>query len=196
MKFTNPFKKTPMNDETPKPDDQTPETATDAKGAGAPEAEATAEGQLQAKVAALEAQVSDLQHKIILGLADYQNLARRSRISEQQARDGQTRTLASSLAGVLDHFDQALKVDPAKSSAADVLAGVSMVHGELLKVLSSFGVDRIDAKPGDVFDANLHQALMKMKAEGVEAGKVAMCFQAGYRLGEMVIRPAQVSVAE
>lgn len=195
MKFTNPFKKNPMSDETPKTDTGA-DAAPGAQAESQPAAELSPEEQLQAKVAALEAQVSDLQHKIILGLADYQNLARRSRISEQQARDGQTRTLASSLAGVLDHFDQALKVDPAKSSAADVLAGVSMVHGELLKVLSSFGVDRIDAKPGDAFDANLHQALMKMKVEGVEAGKIAMCFQAGYRLGEMVIRPAQVSVAE
>ena len=190
MKFTNPFKKNPMSDDT------TSAENTEAAPTVTPAAELTAEQKMQVKIEALEAQVSDLQHKIILGLADYQNLARRSRISEQQARDGQTRTLASSLAGVLDHFDQALKVDATKATAADVLAGVSMVHGELLKVLAAFGVERIDAKVGDAFDANLHQALMKQKIDGVAEGKIAACFQPGYRLGDMVIRAAQVAVAE
>src|SRR6478609_1232024 len=117
MKFNNPFKKNPMSTEAPP--------------AAEKAAELSAEEKLQAQIAVMEEQVADLQHKIGLGLADYQNLARRARISEQQARDGQTRTIASSLAGVLDHFDQALKVDPAKASAADVLAGVSIVHSEL-----------------------------------------------------------------
>ena len=193
MKFNNPFKKNMSNEN---PDTETGPEAGAETGAETPAAEASAEQKLQTRVAALEAQVSDLQHKIILGLADYQNLARRSRISEQQARDGQTRTIAQSLAGVLDHFDQALKVDPATASASDVLAGVSMVHGELIKVLAAFGVDRIDAKPGDTFDANLHQALMKMKVDGVKEGAIAACFQPGYRLGDMVIRAAQVAVAE
>ncbi len=187
MKIPNPFKKTPMNDETPD---------TQAAPENAPAAELSPEEKLQAQIADMENQVAGLQQKIGLGLADYQNLARRARISEQQARDGQTRTIAMSLASVLDHFDQAMKIDPAKASAADVLSGVSMVHSELIKALASFGVSRVDPKPGDAFDANAHQALMKMKAESVKEGEIALCLQTGYRLGEMIIRPAQVAVAE
>ena len=200
MKFTNPFKTSPktspMSDETIQ--SESAETSTESAPAqeAAPKAELSAEEKHASEIAILEAKVSDLQHKIILGLSDYQNLARIGRENEKRARNEQTRNLAQSLAGVLDHFDQALKIDAAQASAADVLAGVSMVHGELVKVLASFGVDRIEAKPGDAFDANMHQALMKMKVEGVKEGAIAMCFQTGYRLGEMVIRPAQVAVAE
>ncbi len=194
MKIPNPFKKKNMNDETP--DLDAPATDAETAPEGTPTAELSAEEKLQAQIADMENQVAALQQKIGLGLADYQNLARRARISEQQARDGQTRTIAMSLASVLDHFDQALKIDSAKASAADVLSGVSMVHGELIKALASFGVSRIEAKPGDAFDANAHQALMKMKAEGVKEGEIALCLQTGYRLGEMIIRPAQVAVAE
>lgn len=200
MKFNNPFKKNAMSDNTTPPD-TSPEVAPDAaasEATGAPhDAENTA---LKAQFEAISAEAEALRHLVKdterRALADYQNALRRADIREQQARDGQTRTIASSLAGVLDHFDQALKVDPAKATAADVLAGVSIVHGELVKALASFGVSRIEAKPGDAFDANAHQALMKMKVEGVKEGQVAMCFQTGYRLGEMIIRPAQVAVAE
>lgn len=177
-----------MSDETPPPPGPTPDPATSELAALRAQFD-----NMALELATLQRQLSETEKR---ALSDYQSALRRAEIREQQARDGQTRSLAQSLTTVLDHFDQALKVDPATAKTDDVLAGVSMVHAELIKSLASFGIVRIDLKPGDAYDPRFHQALMRQKVEGLASGTVAACFQPGYRLGDILIRPAQVSVAE
>ena len=64
-----------------------------------------------------------------------------------------------------------------------------------MNALQRFGVQRIDARQGDAFDPNLHEALMRQEQEGVESDHVVMQMQPGYTIGEKTIRPAKVSVA-
>ena len=61
-------------------------------------------------------------------------------------------------------------------------------------MLASEGVEEI---PTDgAFDPHVHEALMAQPAEGVEPGHIAQVIQRGYRLGDVVLRPARVIVAE
>jgi molecular chaperone GrpE len=111
--------------------------------------------------------------------ADYQNYVRRAQQNVSEAREQQLFDFARSLVTVLDHFDRALQVDPERTSTQTVLQGMQMVHDELLKVLEKFGIQRVEAKPGEPFDPARHQALMHQPAEGVEPDHVAAQFQPG-----------------
>jgi molecular chaperone GrpE len=83
-----------------------------------------------------------------------------------------------------------------KDEAEGVLQGVFMVHDELLATLNRFGIERLDVQPGTEFDPNRHEALMRQPSDEIDSNHVTMQMQPGYVLGEKVIRPAQVGVAE
>ena len=94
-------------------------------------------------------------------MADYQNFVRRAEQNVVAARQQQLLEVAKQLVTVLDHFDHALGVDPQKTSAGDLLKGVNIVRDELMRALSSFGVERLDVQAGEPFDPNKHEALMR-----------------------------------
>ncbi|MFO0826992.1 MAG: nucleotide exchange factor GrpE [Phycisphaerales bacterium] len=128
-------------------------------------------------------------------LADFVNFQRRASESELRARDGGVMYLARLLMPVLDQMDLALAQNTANLSTAQLLQAISMVRGEMNKALEKGGIERVAPKAGDEFDPHFHEAVMRQPMEGVAPNHVAMCLQAGYRLGEMTLRPAKVSVA-
>lgn len=132
-------------------------------------------------------------------LADFQNYQRRALSNEQEAkRQGVTAVLMSILP-VLDHFEQALSPEASRGSAEQVMKGVTVIRGELLKALEAHGIRLIQPQPGAEFDPNAHQAISQMPAPGgdggVAPGQILNTFQAGYALGDRIIRPAKVVVA-
>jgi molecular chaperone GrpE len=72
---------------------------------------------------------------------------------------------------------------------------VLLVFRSLRDTLTKNGIEAVDPT-GEKFDPNLHEALSTRPANGVEAGTVVETMQKGYRLGEQLIRPARVVVAE
>ncbi len=144
----------------------------------------------------LAQQNAELQSKLLRAHADYQNYARRAQMNEAAARDYQTGKMAADLLPVLDHFDNALAVDPAKATTQSVLEGITMVRDELMRSLSKHGIVRVTAKKGDEFDPNRHEAMLRQKADGVASNHIVAQLQPGYMLGERTLRPVKVSVAE
>lgn len=159
-----------------------------ASGAGAGAGDADLLGKL-------EAERDDWKNKFTRLMADFQNYQRRSLANEDQAREQATRSVVSSLVQVLDHFQLALMVDPAKTNAEQVIQGVSVIRDEMLKVLARHGVTAIAPKPNDEFDPARHEAIMQARAEGVQPGRVAAMLQEGFMVQDKVLRPAKVSVA-
>lgn len=147
-------------------------------------------------VASLEKERDQLNDRLLRTMADYQNFARRAEQNVISARDHQSMDIAKGLVTVLDHFDRAVQVDPEATSTRDLLEGVVMVRNELLRTLQRFGIERLDAKPGDAFDPNQHEALMRQPSDEVESNHVTAQFQPGYVLRDKTIRAAQVAVAE
>jgi molecular chaperone GrpE len=70
-----------------------------------------------------------------------------------------------------------------------------LIHKKLVSILESEGVKKIEAQ-GTPFDPNFHEAISHEPAEGFESGHVIAVVQNGYMLGERVIRPALVRVAQ
>jgi molecular chaperone GrpE len=125
--------------------------------------------------------------------ADFDNF--RKRIARDQAsivRRAHER-LVEKLLPVLDDLERAL--DAAEQhDDAKVLEGVRMTKDALAAALQSEGLHEIDAE--GQFDPHVHEALMSQPAEEAESGDVLQVIQKGYRLGDTVLRPARVIVAE
>jgi molecular chaperone GrpE len=124
--------------------------------------------------------------------ADFDNY--RKRVAREQiqilARSGER--VVAKLLPVLDDLERAL--DAAEHHEdAKVLEGVRMTKDALAGVLASEGVEEI-ATDGP-FDPHVHEALLSQPAEGVEPGHVVQVVQRGYRIGDVVLRPARVVVA-
>ncbi len=128
-------------------------------------------------------------------LADYSNFQRRAMENEQQAlRAGESRVVRSMIP-VLDNFDLALNQDLATLTVEQLVSGVQLVRGELYKALEAYGVKRIEPEIGSPFDPNCHEAVLRQPSPGCAPNTVVMVLQSGYRMGEIVLRPAKVAVA-
>ena len=82
----------------------------------------------------------------------------------------------------------------AEHEEAKLEEGVRLVHRSLLGLVERHGLTEIDTE--GAFDPHVHEALLAQPGEGAEEGSVLQVLQKGYRLGDKVIRPARVIVAE
>ncbi len=106
-------------------------------------------------------------------------------------------SLIKSLLPVIDNFERALAVDPAKADAASILKGMQIVHDQWMKVPRDQHVEEVAPQAGEPFDPARHEALMQQDAPE-HAGKgptVVQVLQKGYALHERTLRPAQVAVS-
>jgi molecular chaperone GrpE len=130
--------------------------------------------------------------------ADFENFRKRMS-AEVLAASG--RGKAEVLLGVLPVLDdleralQAAGLDPEGDSDDGLAHGVLLVFRGLRDTLVKNGIEAVDPT-GERFDPQVHEALSTLAAEGVESGTVVETMQKGYRLGEQLIRPARVVVAE
>src|SRR3979409_1651579 len=91
-------------------------------------------------------------------------------------------------------LDKELK-EKADAGVKALLDGVELTERELLKVLEKHGVRRFEPQPREKFDPNLHQAMYEVQDPALPAGTVAQVVQAGYMIGDRMLRPALVAVA-
>jgi molecular chaperone GrpE len=92
-----------------------------------------------------------------------------------------------------------LSAGPAQGAAADngaatLTSGIQLVHADVIAALAKAGIERFSPE-GERFDPQHHEAVAQQPVEGAESGTVVEVYQRGYRLGEVVIRPARVLVA-
>ena len=127
--------------------------------------------------------------------ADLVNLRRRmTRDIEEQSKRVKLRW-ALNVAIVLDQFEMALVNNKADSSGDDWVKGIRLIYDNLSEVLKREGIERFDAAPGAVFDPVWHEALVSVADEKFTDGDIIDQFRPGYKLGNEVIRPAQVRIA-
>lgn len=145
-------------------------------------------------IALLAEQLSEAKDQYLRAMADYQNLKRRSEQDRVELRKTATESLVRELLPVLDNFERGIAAAEAGADIAAVLEGVRAVERNLRSVLDSRQVTRIPAV-GQPFDPELHEAIVQTPVEGTEPGTVLEEIEAGYRMGDRVLRPAKVRVA-
>ena len=140
---------------------------------------------------ALKKDLSDQEDKFLRLAAEYDNYRRRSQKEKESAwADAKAETAAAFLP-VYDNLERALKQDTADEAYKK---GVEMTMNQLKEIFSKLGITEIDAL-GQPFDPALHNAVMHVEDESLGENTVAEVFQAGFMLGEKVIRFAMVKVA-
>jgi molecular chaperone GrpE len=149
-----------------------------------------------ALVRALEAERDDAIAARQRALADYVNFQKRSAANERRALSRGTVEVVRSLMQVIDHFDLAVNQDVQSMTVEQLIGGVQIVRNELAQVLERHDVTTIAPEPGAEFDPMWHEAIMRQPSEDVPPDAVVMTIQPGYRLGEMIVRPAKVIIAE
>ncbi|MCC6909314.1 MAG: nucleotide exchange factor GrpE [Phycisphaerales bacterium] len=149
----------------------------------------------QALIEQLTAERDEATAKYQRALADFQNFQRRAYANEEQARLRARADLIRELVPALENLDLVSEQDLGPGSEKSVQQGVRMVRDEILKVLSAHGAARIEVQPGDEFDPNRHEAMMRIDAPGIEANHIAQQMQVGYAVGNIVVRPAKVALA-
>ena len=123
--------------------------------------------------------------------AEYDNFRKRT-VKEKEASYGNGKADAvAKMLPVYDNLERALN-QPTEDAAYK--KGVEMTMNELVKILTSLGVE-IFGNPGDEFDPNLHNAVMHIDSEDFGENVIAQVFQKGFKTGEKVIRFAMVQVA-
>lgn len=149
---------------------------------------------LEQQLAQVSAERDEAHQKYLRTLADYQNSQRRAVANEREARTQGLTSVVLGILPVIDNFDLALGQDPAKVTVDQLMSGVRVIRDELLRVLQKYGVEVVNPQPNDVFDPTRHQAVIQQDVSEVEPGHIVATLQAGYAMGDRVIRPASVSV--
>ena len=140
-------------------------------------------------------EAEELRDKNLRLLADYQNSQRRAISNEQEARRQGVAAVAQSMIGAIDHFDLALAQDLSKATPEQIVGGMRVIRDELIRAMSQHGLAVVFPQPGEAFDPSMHEALVRQPSSEVVPGAVIQTLQAGYRMGERLVRPAKVIVA-
>jgi molecular chaperone GrpE len=136
-----------------------------------------------------------LREQLLRTMADFQNFRKRSDQDKQQIRQYATENLVADLLPVLDNFERTIAAFEAGASAESLIEGVRAVDRQLRTALESQRVTRIPAH-GQPFDPDLHEALGAVESDEHPENTIVAEDQAGYRMGEKVLRPARVRVAK
>ncbi|MCX5494862.1 nucleotide exchange factor GrpE [Kaistia dalseonensis] len=182
------------NDTQSTPGSETPAEAQSAAAAG------EAAGGAEARIAALEAETTELKDRVLRTMAEMENLRRRTEREVADARQYAIAAFARDMLTAGDNLARTIEAVPEGARAGNealtaLIDGVEMTERDLQKSLEKHGVRKLDPV-GQKFDPNLHQAIFEVPTEEKPAGTVMQVMQSGYVIGERVLRPAMVGVAK
>ena len=123
--------------------------------------------------------------------ADYDNFRKRTAKEKEQSYTNGKSDAVEKLLPVYDNLERAMN-QPTEDAAYK--KGVEMTFNQLVQIFTGLGVEIFGA-PGDLFDPNLHNAVMHTEQEDVPENTITQVFQKGFKLGEKIVRFAMVQVA-
>ena len=123
--------------------------------------------------------------------ADYDNFRKRSQKEKEQSYGNGKADAVEKLLPVYDNLERALN-QPTEDAAYK--KGVEMTMTQLVGILNGLGVE-IFGEAGEIFDPNLHNAVMHIDDENLGENTISQVFQKGFKIGEKIVRFAMVQVA-
>jgi molecular chaperone GrpE len=147
---------------------------------------------LKKQLADAESKASDYKDSWLRTQADFQNYKKRIERDNEMMYFSMKGEIIKKVLPALDDLERALQNRRPEDPWAD---GIELIARKLQNMLESEGVKKIDALAKE-FDPNFHEAISHEPADGVKSGHVIGVVQNGYMLGERVVRPALVRVAQ
>jgi molecular chaperone GrpE len=127
--------------------------------------------------------------------ADLDNYRKRSKREVGEAEGRGRELMLKDLLPVFDNLERATAHADSVTEVQSLVDGISLVIRQFRDALGRAGIERIPTT-GTAFDPAVHEAIQQIETAELEAGRVALEIQAGYRLGTKLIRPALVAVAK
>ena len=147
---------------------------------------------MEEKLEEAQKQAKDNLDKYIRQLAEFENFRKRSNSEKTAMYSNGVRDTVEKLLPVIDNFERA--VEAADDKEDPMYKGVEMILKQFMEILENLGVKEFPSK-GEPFDPNVHSAVMHVDDESCDENIVVEVFQKGYTLGDKVIRPSMVKVA-
>jgi molecular chaperone GrpE len=142
----------------------------------------------------MNAKLAEMNDKYLRLQAEFQNYRKRTAKEVSAARlVGQVDALTPFLQ-VFDHFNMAVTAAETAANMDAIRDGLKMILSEFSKAIDELGIEKIDAV-GKAFDPNLHEAMANEPSDEVEEGVVIKQWTCGYRMGDRLLRPANVVVS-
>lgn len=157
------------------------------------EAEETkAEGTAEEKENPLEKELAASKEQLLRVTAEYANFRKRSEKEKQESFVFAKSETIKELLPVIDNLERALSSE--QQDYEGLKKGVEMTFNSLMATLEKLGVEAY-GKSGEIFDPNLHNAVMHIEDENLKDGEIVDVFQKGYKINDKIIRPAMVKSA-
>jgi len=132
--------------------------------------------------------------KFLRLFAEFENYKRRTSKERMDLFKTAGQEVIVSLLPVLDDFERALK-ELSKSEDKEMFKGVELINGKLKEALKSKGLEELHVKSGDIFDADIHEAITQIPAPSKKLqGKILDVIEKGFKLGDRIIRHPKVVV--
>jgi len=144
----------------------------------------------------LYAENAALKDRVLRAMAEVENVRRRAEKEVADARAYGAANFARDMLTFADNLGRALENAPQDADGAlkTMIDGVGVIAADFQSRLARHGVKKLEPQ-GQKFDPNLHEALFEIPDETVPAGTVLQVVEAGYTIGERMLRPAKVGVS-
>jgi molecular chaperone GrpE len=158
-----------------------------------PEVEAAEELTVEQK---LEEELAKEKDKFLRLFAEFENYKKRTSKERIDLFRTANQEVLQAMLPVLDDFDRAM-IQIAKSDDEVLLKGVQLIHEKLKSTLVSKGLEEVEIKKGDSFDADFAEAITQIPAPSDDLkGKIVDVIEKGYKLGDKIIRFPKVILGQ
>lgn len=148
------------------------------------------EAAAQDPLAELQKQLDESRNKYLYLFSDFENFKRNAARERMDLIGTAGRDIMAALLPVLDDFDRAEK-------SGALSEGMALIHQKLVHTLKNKGLTSLDAKAGDDFNPDSHEAVAEIPAPGEDTkGKIVDILEQGYSLGGKIIRHAKVVIGK
>ncbi len=150
----------------------------------------------------LKIELEELEQKAVENLdgwqrsqAEFSNYKKRVARDQSQMHEDLKGRIIKRYLEITDDLERALQNQPVDDEGAEWAKGIELVYRKLLSYIEAEGVVKMEVKGGE-FDPNFHEAIAQEESADHESGEIIEVLQPGYLLGERVLRPAVVKVAQ
>ncbi len=196
---TQPAAQAETENTTPEEPTETAASPTEGETAAAAEAESENNDDLAALQSELETTRAQMQEYLDgwqRERAAFANFRKRVEQQQEQTRRDITASIAKRYLEVLDDMELALKNKPTEGEGAAWAEGIELIYRKILAILEAEGITPIEAEPGMPFDPRFHEAITHEPHEERNSEEIIEVVRRGYMIGDQVLRPALVRVAQ
>lgn len=166
------------------------ETAEEPKTQAAPKKkERTSKKDVE--IETLKAELENKNDLLLRTAAEFDNFKKRTERERSGIAEFAKANVIKQLLPILDNIDRAAT---SEKDTPDYIKGIEMIVKQFEGLASNLGIAEV-AKEGDIFDPNCHEAVMHVEDDNYGENVIVQVLQKGYKIGDTVIRPAMVKVA-